>query len=255
MISQRWRLSVGFAVLLGVGVVAGWHNLGGQPAIAQEAVPSQAAMSSQSIAGAPYEQQVSYALGLNIGADMRRSGVPLDLKAFTTGVADALAGAKPRLTDGQRQAILLKFQQQMQKKAEALMADAAANNKQRGEAFLAENGQKEGVVTTASGLQYKVIETGNGETPTAQSTVRCHYEGTLIDGTVFDSSYDRGQPAEFPVGGVIAGWTEALQMMKVGSKWEVYLPSEIAYGGRGAGGDIGPNETLIFTIELLGVVK
>lgn len=130
------------------------------------------------------------------------------------------------------------------------MADA----KQRGEAFLEENGKKDGVTTTASGLQYKVIETGSGPTPTASDTVRCHYSGTLIDGSKFDSSYDRGQPAEFPVGGVIAGWTEALQLMTCGSKWEVYLPSEIAYGSRGAGGAIGPDETLVFTIELLDIV-
>lgn len=130
------------------------------------------------------------------------------------------------------------------------MADA----KQRGAAFLAENATKEGVQSTRSGLQYKVIEEGSGPTPTASDTVRCHYSGTLIDGSKFDSSYDRGQPAEFPVGGVIAGWTEALQMMPCGSKWEVYLPSEIAYGSHGAGGAIGPDETLVFTIELLDIV-
>ena len=129
-----------------------------------------------------------------------------------------------------------------------------ASAKERGEAFLAENAKKEGVQTTDSGLQYVVVEEGDGATPTAADTVRCHYAGTLIDGTEFDSSYKRGQPAEFPVSGVIAGWTEALQMMKVGAKWEVALPSDIAYGSRGAGGAIGPDEALLFTIELLDIV-
>lgn len=130
----------------------------------------------------------------------------------------------------------------------------AADNKATGEAFLAENAKKDGITTTDSGLQYRVIEEGTGKTPSASDTVSCHYAGTLIDGTEFDSSYKRGQPAQFPVGGVIAGWTEALQMMKVGGKWEVFLPSEIAYGARGAGGAIGPNETLVFTIELIDIV-
>lgn len=130
------------------------------------------------------------------------------------------------------------------------MSDA----KQRGEAFLAENAKKDGIETTSSGLQYRVVEEGSGPTPSLRDTVRCHYAGTLIDGTEFDSSYRRGQPAEFPVSGVIAGWTEALQMMPAGSKWEVFLPSEIAYGSSGAGGAIGPNETLVFTIELIAIV-
>ncbi|MEM6329814.1 MAG: FKBP-type peptidyl-prolyl cis-trans isomerase [Planctomycetota bacterium] len=133
---------------------------------------------------------------------------------------------------------------------EAPMASA----KERGEAFLAENAKADGVQVTDSGLQYREIEPGSGEPPKLSDTVRCHYAGTLIDGAEFDSSYSRGQPAEFPVSGVIAGWTEALQMMKPGAKWEVFLPSDIAYGSRGAGGAIGPDETLIFTIELLAVV-
>ena len=130
------------------------------------------------------------------------------------------------------------------------MADA----KERGEAFLAENAKADGIQVTDSGLQYREIEPGSGDSPKLSDTVRCHYAGTLIDGTEFDSSYSRGMPAEFPVSGVISGWTEALQMMKPGAKWEVFLPSDIAYGPRGAGGAIGPNETLIFTIELLAVV-
>ncbi len=133
------------------------------------------------------------------------------------------------------------------------MADIPSENLAKGEAFLKENASADGIQTTDSGLQYRVIEEGDGATPTASDSVQCHYEGNLIGGEIFDSSYKRGQPATFPVGGVIAGWTEALQMMKVGAKWEVFLPPSIAYGPRGAGGAIGPNETLIFQIELLDI--
>jgi FKBP-type peptidyl-prolyl cis-trans isomerase FklB len=143
----------------------------------------------------------------------------------------------------------------MQKKAENKMTQAAQENLARGEKFLAENRGKDGVKETKSGLQYRVVTEGDGDTPGASDTVRCHYEGTLTSGEVFDSSYKRGRPAEFPVDGVIEGWTEALQMMKVGSKWEVVLPAKIAYGMRGAPGAIGPNETLVFTIELLDIVE
>lgn len=226
-----------------------------QQANAQESLPAQGNAAEGSLANASYQQQVSYALGLNIGNDMRQNGVPVDLESLTAGIADALTQAEQKLSDAECQAVLGRFQQEMQQKAQERMADIATENKAKGEAFLAENAKKEGVTTTDSGLQYKVIEEGSGASPTARDTVRCHYHGTLTDGTVFDSSYERGQPAEFPVGGVIAGWTEALQLMKVGGKWEVYLPSDIAYGARGAGGAIGPNETLIFTIELLDIVN
>jgi FKBP-type peptidyl-prolyl cis-trans isomerase len=135
------------------------------------------------------------------------------------------------------------------------MKMAATDNKQRGAAFLAQNKQAEGVVETASGLQYKVLKQGDGPSPTLQSTVKCHYKGTTIDGVEFDSSYRRGEPAEFPVAGVIAGWTEALQLMKVGDKYQLFIPSNLAYGERGAGGAIGPNETLVFEVELLGISR
>ena len=213
--------------------------------------PPGATPAAGSMANATYEQQLSYAVGLNFGAGLQQDGIPIELPSLMAGISDALNKATPQLTDAQRQAVFVRLKQEMDKKEQARMGD----NQQRGQAFLAENAKKEGIKTTDSGLQYRIVEAGDGATPKASDTVRCHYEGTLIDGTVFDSSYKRGQPAEFPVGGVIAGWTEALQMMKVGAKWEVFLPSEIAYGARGAGGAIGPNETLIFTIELLDIVN
>jgi len=147
------------------------------------------------------------------------------------------------------------FQKEMQAKMVAEMQALAAKNKAAGEAFLAENAKKEGVVVTDSGLQYKIIEEGEGPSPGPSDMATVNYRGTLIDGTQFDSSYDRGQPATFPVGGVIAGWTEALQLMKPGAKWQLFIPADLAYGERGAGKDIGPNSTLVFDVELLSVEK
>ena len=185
---------------------------------------------------------------------MKADGVPIEFAGLVAGMRDALTGEEPQLSQAERNAVMTRFNQFMQQKMEQQMAAEAADNLAKGQAFLTENRDKEGVQETPSGLQYKVLESGDGATPGPTDTVRCHYHGTLIDGTVFDSSYERGQPAEFPVNGVISGWTEALQMMKAGDKWEVYLPPQIAYGERGAGGAIGPNATLIFTIELLGIV-
>lgn len=201
-----------------------------------------------------FMEKVGYSLGLNLGRQLRTDGVELDLAAIVAGLKDGLSNAEPMLSDKQITAVMGQFNKQMQQKAEAKMADAANDNLAVGEKFLAENKGKDGIQTTDSGLQYREIEPGSGASPGPADTVKCHYEGTLINGQVFDSSYKRGEPATFPVGGVIAGWTEALQMMKTGAKWEVFLPSAIAYGPRGAGGAIGPNETLIFTIELLEIV-
>lgn len=204
---------------------------------------------------ARFREQLGYCLGLDFGSRIKADGVEVEFAGLVAGLRDALSGAEPQLSDEQIDAVMSRFQQSMQQKAEEQMADIAAENEAKGAAFLAENKSKEGVQETPSGLQYRIVEEGEGESPGPTDVVRCHYEGTLIDGTVFDSSYKRGQPAEFGVNQVIAGWTEALQMMKPGAKWEVFLPSGIAYGPRGAGGAIGPNETLIFTIELLGVVN
>ncbi|MEO1495968.1 MAG: FKBP-type peptidyl-prolyl cis-trans isomerase [Planctomycetota bacterium] len=223
---------------------------------AEEAgLPAPAAVGADANADDRFHEQLGYCLGLDFGARLRADGVDVDFAAMAAGLKDALSGAEPQLTTEQIDAVMRRFQQSMQQKAQRQMADIASENEAKGAAFLAENRSKDGVQETPSGLQYRVVEEGDGESPGPTDVVRCHYEGTLIDGTVFDSSYKRGQPAEFGVNQVIAGWTEALQMMKPGAKWEVFLPSGIAYGPRGAGGAIGPNETLIFTIELLGVVQ
>jgi FKBP-type peptidyl-prolyl cis-trans isomerase len=194
------------------------------------------------------QQKASYSLGTNIGNNIKRAGFELDLNLLFRGLADALNGVKPALSPEEMQQSIVALQQETAKK----VADA---NKQEGVAFHAKNKQAEGVVTLPSGLQYKVIKSGAGKvSPKPTDTVTTHYKGTLLNGNVFDSSYDRGEPASFGVSQVIAGWTEALQLMKVGDKWQLFVPSELAYKERGTpGGEIGPNATLVFEIELLGI--
>jgi FKBP-type peptidyl-prolyl cis-trans isomerase len=192
------------------------------------------------------KQKGSYAVGLNIGKSLKQQPLDLDLASLFKGITDAKNGNKPQLTDEQVDAAL----KLMRDQATAKVSEA---NMKEGQAFLAANKTKDGVVTTASGLQYKILTAGTGAKPTKDDTVVCNYKGTFIDGKEFDSSYKRGQPAEFPVGHVIPGWTEALQMMPVGSKWQLVIPSELAYGTRGAGGAIGPNETLVFEVELISI--
>lgn len=199
------------------------------------------------------EQKVSYGIGLNIGNQLKQDDLKLDVKLLSEGIADALSGAEPKISPQELQAAMMEFQQQMQAKMMAKAAAAGTENKTAGDKFLAENKQAEGVKVTDSGLQYKVLTEGDGPMPKATDKVKTHYRGTLLDGTVFDSSYDRGEPVTFPVNGVIPGWTEALQLMKVGSKWKLFIPSELAYGERGAGQMIGPNQTLVFEVELLGI--
>jgi FKBP-type peptidyl-prolyl cis-trans isomerase FklB len=201
------------------------------------------------------QAQASYAIGINIGSNLRSDGVPLEPDAFLKGVKDALANAKPQLTAEQMTAALTQLQNEVSARREEKMTQAALTNAAEGAAFLKANGAKPGVVTTASGLQYQVITAGKGPKPTAADTVNCNYRGTLIDGKEFDSSAAHGGPASFPVGGVIPGWTEALQLMPVGSKWKLFIPADLAYGQRGAGDDIGPNATLIFDIELVSIDK
>ena len=196
---------------------------------------------------------VSYSIGVDIGKKMKSQSLDVNADLVGKGIRDALSGSALVLTDKQMQGALMSFQQEMMAKQAENMKKVGEKNKKEGEAFLAENKKKPGVVTLPSGLQYKVIKEGTGKMPTAKDTVTTHYRGTLINGKVFDSSYDRGEPATFPVGGVIKGWTEALQLMKVGSKWQLFIPSELAYGERGTGQDIGPNATLIFDVELLDV--
>ena len=188
------------------------------------------------------KEKVSYIIGMDIGSNLKRQSIDVDPNILTKGVQDALSGAKPLLSNEEIQETMVAFQKEMMEK-----------QKQRGEAFLSENKKKEGVKTLPSGLQYKVIKAGTGRKPKLNNTVTINYRGTLIDGTEFDSSYRHGQPATFPVSGVIPGWTEALQLMEEGAKWQFFIPPNLAYGERGAGGLIGPNATLIFEVELISV--
>ncbi|HEM46957.1 MAG TPA: FKBP-type peptidyl-prolyl cis-trans isomerase, partial [Alphaproteobacteria bacterium] len=193
----------------------------------------------------------SYAIGFQIGSSLRERVTDVDTGMLAKGVEEALGGAQPRLSSEEMQSALQAYDQLQQQKVEA-EAEAAA---EEGRAFLEANRQKEGMQQTESGLQYQVLEEGHGEQPDVDDTVVVHYRGTLLDGEEFDSSYARGEPARFPVGAVIPGWQEALQMMQPGAKWKIFVPPQLAYGERGAGDVIGPNQTLIFEIELLEVVS
>ena len=190
---------------------------------------------------------VSYSLGVNIGENIKTQFEDINLDNFEAGIKDVLEkDVEAKISDNQAQAIIQSyFSKKQQKQSESVIED--------GINFLRENGKREGVTTLASGLQYEVINDGTGPKPTIEDNVTTHYHGTLIDGTVFDSSVDRGEPASFPVGGVIKGWTEALQLMAVGSKWKLYVPYDLAYGERGAGPQIGPYSTLIFEVELISI--
>ncbi len=194
------------------------------------------------------KQRLSYAIGTQMGASMREQGVEVDPKALAAGLADALAG-KPGMTDAEIGEAMMLLQEQMMAKRQV----AGEQNAKAGEAFLAANAKKEGIKTTASGLQYKVLKAGSGKSPGREDTVKVHYHGTLIDGSVFDSSVDRGEPVSFPVDQVIPGWTEALQLMKEGDKWQIFIPSNLAYGESGSPPRIAPNSTLVFDVELLSV--
>jgi len=200
------------------------------------------------------KQKASYAIGMNWGTGLHRQNIDVDSAALIQGMKDALAGGKTLLTEDEARAALMQLQKEVQEKQQAKAAAEGDANKKEGEAFLAANKSKEGVVTLPSGLQYKILKEGTGPKPTATDSVVCNYKGTLINGTEFDSSYKRGEPATFPVTGVIKGWTEALQLMPVGSKWQLFIPSDLAYGPRGTpGGPIGPNATLIFEVELISI--
>ena len=199
------------------------------------------------------KEKGSYAIGLNIGKTIKQQPIDLDLASLIRGIKDAATGATPALSEADIEAALKTMQAQAQQKHDAEMQKLGEANMKEGEAFLAANKTKDGVVTTASGLQYKILTAGTGAKPTASDTVVCNYKGTLVNGTEFDSSYKRGQPAEFPVGRVIKGWTEALQMMPVGSKWQLFIPADLAYGLRSPTPAIPPNATLIFEVELISI--
>lgn len=197
--------------------------------------------------------KVSYALGIGIGRQLSQMGAAdLNIDDFAQAIKDVIAGDL-KLGDAEAQQIVQEFFAKQEEKQKAEAAEKGKAAKQDGEKFLAENGKKEGVITTASGLQYQVLREGNGQSPKATDTVECHYEGTLIDGTKFDSSYDRGQTASFPLNQVIAGWTEGLQLMKEGGKYRFFIPYELGYGERGAGASIPPFSTLVFDVELVSV--
>lgn len=198
--------------------------------------------------------RLSYALGMSMGNNFKSSGIEKIVSSdFADGVAAVYEGAAPKMSYDEAKAVIQSFFSQLQEKQNAAMAEMARVNAEAGKAFLAENAKRSEVKTTASGLQYEVIAEGDGNKPSANNTVKVHYTGSLIDGTVFDSSVQRGEPMVFGVTQVIPGWVEALQMMTVGSKWRLFIPSELAYGANGAGNIIGPNATLIFEVELLGI--
>lgn len=204
------------------------------------------ATAQQKAAPKTQKQKVSYTIGLDIGKNMKRQKLDVDIPQLARGIQDGISDAKPVLSDSEMQEVMTVFQKEV-------LARMAEKNKKDGEAFLAENKNKPGVKTLPSGLQYKVLTEGSGKTPKATDTVVTHYRGALIDGKEFDSSYKRGEPATFPVNRVIPAWVEALQLMKEGAKWQLFVPSNLGYGERGAGQDIGPNATLIFDVELIKV--
>lgn len=217
--------------------------------------PATAAKTTTTLTLKTQKDKASYALGMKIGGDLHRQGLneSVDAAIVSRGLRDALTGSKTLMTEDEERTVLNQLRTEVGQKMEAKAKVEGEANRKEGEAFLAANKSKPGVVTLPSGLQYKILVEGKGPKPTASDTVNCNYRGTLINGKEFDSSAKHGGPASFQVGGVIKGWTEALQLMPVGSKWQLFIPSDLAYGDRGAGADIGPNETLIFEVELLSI--
>jgi FKBP-type peptidyl-prolyl cis-trans isomerase FklB len=226
------------------------------PAAAAAMTPTPSPTATPDVPIGPLKNQkekASYAIGLDIGTTMKRQSIDISEDLMAKGVHDGLTDAKPLLTQEQSRAVMSTFQKDMMEKQAAVRKAEGEKNAEEGKKFLEENKKKPGVKTTASGLQYKVIAEGKGNSPKETDTVEVNYRGTLIDGTEFDSSYKRGKPAKFPVNRVIKGWTEGLQLMKPGGKYIFYIPPDLAYGERGAGSEIGPESTLVFDVELLGV--
>jgi FKBP-type peptidyl-prolyl cis-trans isomerase FklB len=222
------------------------------PAPQNTPAPAPAPNAPSSAFKTPVEKR-SYALGLDIGRQMKKESLEIDPALFSQGLKDALSSNQSLLSDEELRATIVELQNEVRAKQAQAHKELAEKNKQAGDAFLAENKKKEGVVTLPDGLQYKILKAGEGKKPTAEDTVVCQYRGTLIDGKEFDSSYKRNQPATFPVARVIKGWSEALQLMPVGSKWQLFIPADLAYGERGAGAEIPPNATLIFEVELVSI--
>ena len=249
------RKTFPFAVVL-AGAVLLANAVAQQPAAKSPAAQSQSssAAASPSDSALPTEKdKLSYAIGMNVGKGLHHDNIDVDPNVLLRGLKDAMAGGPTLLTDEEAKAQIMQLQNQLRSKMEAQQAAAGQTNKKEGDDFLAANKTKPGVVALPSGLQYKILKEGTGPKPAATDSVKCNYRGTLINGTEFDASEKHGGPATFPVNGVIKGWTEALQLMPVGSKWQLFIPPDLAYGARGAGGDIGPNETLVFEVELLGI--
>lgn len=201
------------------------------------------------------EDSISYSIGHNIGNNLKEPYMKINFDILSEGIKDAISDTKKLLTDEQMQNVMLVFNQRVMEQREAVAKVQSAAAKEKGKKFLDENAKKDGVIVLPSGLQYKVLVKGDGPSPKPEDKVSVHYTGTLIDGTKFDSSYDRNAPATFGVTQVIKGWTEALQLMHVGDKWQLFIPSDLAYGDNGAGGVIGPGEVLVFEVELLGINK
>ena len=199
------------------------------------------------------KEKISYIIGMDIGTNFRKQSIDIDPDILAKGIKDGLSGAKPLISEPEAKEVLTALEKEMRARRETAQKTAGEKNKKEGEAFLAENKKKEGVKTLPSGLQYKVIRAGTGKKPTATDTVTTHYRGTLINGIEFDSSYKREKPATFQVSGVIPGWTEALQLMEEGAKWQLFIPPNLAYGERGAGQVVGPHATLIFEVELISI--
>jgi FKBP-type peptidyl-prolyl cis-trans isomerase FklB len=197
------------------------------------------------------KDKLSYIFGVQVGQGLRAEGIELEMDAFTAGIQDMLAGNESQIGQATAEKLVSAYQEKKQLE----IAEISAKKQNESSTFLANNAKNDGFVVTASGLQYKIVEKGEGKSPTSEDKVIAHYTGKLLDGTVFDSSHDRGEPATFPVSGVIKGWQEALPMMKEGGKWQIVVPANLAYGDRGVGNLIGPNETLIFDIELVSISK
>lgn len=220
---------------------------------AMQACSQQKTAKNKDVSLKTFQDSLSYSIGMQIGSNLVQQNIEVNAETLMAALRESYSKGKPLLTEAQVASIMNKFQAQMMEKQQAEAKKKGDENIKKGQDFLAQNGKKAGVKTTASGLQYEVIKEGTGKQPTAENTVTVHYTGTLINGKKFDSSVDRGEPATFPLKGVIAGWTEGLQLMKIGAKYRFYIPSNLGYGDRGAGADIGPNEVLIFDVELIDV--
>jgi len=242
---------LGIAVLLSTGALAQQSSTGAtQPQTSAGSAAAAGGSSSSSLK--TDKDKASYALGMNIGAGMKKDNLDVDPNIVAQGLKDALTGSKTLMTEAEAQEAFAKLRSELIAKKQAEMQQAGEANKKAGDQFLAANKTKEGIVTLPDGLQYKILTAGTGPKPKASDTVSVNYRGTLLDGTEFDSSYKRNQPETLGVGQVIKGWTEALQLMPVGSKWQLFIPSDLAYGTQGAG-PIGPDSTLIFEVELLSI--